>query len=256
MLTAAQESAAQFLLAARQSGRTGPRIDEAARPTDVADAIAVQRRVTDLLGMTVGGWKCSVPTAARSIIAAPVFTPTIQHRSPCTLRVTGTVARIEPEIAYVLARDLPARTQPYADSEVRAAVGSVHMALELIGPRYAEPTTVTYPELLADFIANQGLFVGPAVDAPWDRALEGFPIAVHAGGVLLTSVDGKHPDGHPFKPLVWLANYLATRGDHLRAGQVVTTGSYAGIIDVPLDSPLTFAYGDFGQLAVTLQRAG
>ena len=55
MLTAAQESAAQFLLAARQSGRTGPRIDEAARPTDVADAIAVQRRVTDLLGMTVGG---------------------------------------------------------------------------------------------------------------------------------------------------------------------------------------------------------
>ncbi len=254
MLTAAQESAAQFLLAARQSGRPGPRIDEAARPADVADAIAVQRRVTDLLGMTVGGWKCSVPTAERSIIAAPIFTPTIQHRSPCTLRVTGAVARIEPEIAYVLARDLPARAQPYSGSDVRTAVGSVHMALELIASRYAEPKTVTYPELLADFIANQGLFVGPAVDAPGDRALEGFPIAVHAGGALLTAVDGKHPDGHPLKPLVWLANYLATRGDHLRAGQVVTTGSYAGIIDVPLDTPLTVAYGDFGLLAVTLQR--
>lgn len=256
MLTAAQESAAQFLLTARQSGRTVSRIDEAIRPADVADAIAVQRRVSDLLGMTVGGWKCSVPTAARSIIAAPIFTPTIQHRSPCTLLVSGADARIEPEIAYLLARDLPARAQPYADHDVRAAVGSVHMALELIAARYAEPRIVTYPELLADFIANQGLFIGPAVDAPWDRALEGFPIAVHAGGALLTAVEGKHPDGHPFKPLAWLANYLATRGDYLRAGQIVTTGSYAGIIDVPLDTPLTFAYGDWGQLAVTLQRAG
>ncbi|MEO6565337.1 MAG: 2-keto-4-pentenoate hydratase, partial [Casimicrobiaceae bacterium] len=52
-----------------------------------------------------------------------------------------------------------------------------------------------------------------------------------------------------------LTNCLATRGDHLRAGQVVTTGSYAGIIEVPLDTPLTFGYGDFGRLAATLQRA-
>jgi 2-keto-4-pentenoate hydratase len=254
MLTAAQETAAQFLFAARHEGRVGPRIDEAARPATVDDAIAVQRRVAELLAQPVGGWKCSVPTDARAIIAAPIFAPTIHDVSPCPMRIVGDVARIEPEIAFVIARDLPARSTPYADAEVRAAVGSARLALELIGPRYAEPKAVTYPELLADCIANQGLYVGPALAAPWDSDLEAFRVVVRARDTVIVSAEGKHPDGHPLRPLVWLANYLANRGDHLRAGQVVTTGSYAGIIDVPVDSPLTIEYGDLGRLAVTLTR--
>ena len=254
MLTAAQEAAAQFLFAARRAGRVGPRIDEASRPATVDDAIAVQRRVTELLALPVGGWKCSVPTDARAVIAAPIFAPTIHDVSPCPMLVAGDVARIEPEIAFVIARDLPARGEPYADADVRAAVGSARLALELIGPRYAEPKDVSYPELLADFIANQGLYMGPALAAPWDSDLEAFQVVVRASGGVIKTVDGKHPDGHPLRPLVWLANYLATRGDHLRAGQVVTTGSYAGIIDVPVDMPLTFEYGNLGRLAVTLTR--
>ena len=254
MLTAAQEAAAQFLYAARFAGRVGPRIDEAARPVTVDDAIAVQRRVAELLALPVGGWKCSVPTTARAIIAAPIFAPTIHDVSPCPMRITGDVARIEPEIAFVIARDLPARGEPYAESDVRAAVGTARLALELIGPRYAEPQEVTYPELLADFIANQGLYVGPALAAPWDSDLEAFHVVVRANGVVIKTAAGKHPDGHPLRPLVWLANYLAARGDHLRAGQVVTTGSYAGIVDVPVDVPLTFEYGDLGRLAVSLTR--
>lgn len=255
MLTAAQESAAQFLFAARQSGRMGPRIDEAVRPADIADAVAVQGRVAQLLAMPVGGWKCSLPTTLRAIIAAPIFMPTIHRTSPCPMRVAGTLARIEPEIAFVLVRDLPARGEPYTEDEIREAVGDARLVLELIGPRYADPAAVTYPELLADFIANQGLYVGPAISTPWTRELDAFPIVVRADGAPWKAAPGTHPDGHPLRPLVWLANYLATRGDHLRAGQIVTTGSYAGIIDVPLDTALTFEYGDIGRLAVTLTRA-
>lgn len=255
MLTTAQEAAAQYLFAARRAGRVGPRIDELARPATVDDAITVQCRVAELLAMPVGGWKCSVPTAARAIIAAPIFVPTIHDASPCAMRIAGDMARIEPEIAFVMARDLPPRAQPYTEAEVRDAVGAARLVLELIGPRYAEPATVTYPELLADFIANQGLYVGPAFEAPWERALESFPIVVRANDATIKSAEGKHPDGHPLHPLVWLANYLAARGDHLRAGQIVTTGSYAGIIDVPVDTPLTIVYGDIGRLAVTLARA-
>ena len=62
------------------------------------------------------------------------------------------------------------------------------------------------------------------------------------------AMDGKHPDGHPLRPLYWLANYLAQRGDPLRAGMIVTTGSYCGVVDVPLDVPLTVVYGDLGSL--------
>jgi len=54
---------------------------------------------------------------------------------------------------------------------------------------------------------------------------------------------------------VWLANFLASRGEGLRAGQIVTTGSYAGAIEVPLDVPLVVTFGDLGALATTLVGA-
>ncbi len=58
------------------------------------------------------------------------------------------------------------------------------------------------------------------------------------------------PDGHPLEPLRWLVNFLAARGESVRAGQIVTTGSYAGAIDAPLGQALTVRFGELGGLAV------
>jgi 2-keto-4-pentenoate hydratase len=53
--------------------------------------------------------------------------------------------------------------------------------------------------------------------------------------------------------LYWIANFLAERGDGLRAGQVVTTGSYAGAIEVPLERALAVTFGDLGTIGIELQ---
>ena len=256
MTTPAQEAAAAFLVAARKRRSPGERLPEALRPADVESGLAIQARVAGLLGLPVGGWKCSVPTEARPVAMAPIFAPHIVRASPCPLLPIGGKARIEPEIAFVLGRDLPSRDTPYAEDEIRAAIREARFVLELIGPRYADPAAVTFPELLADSIANEGLFVGPVLPAPFDRHLEDFPLAVRSGGQTLLTRDGRHPDGHPLRPLYWLANYLADKRDFpLRAGDIVTTGSYCGVLDVPYDTPLTFAYGDLGALDVTFVPA-
>ncbi len=255
MLTPAQEAAAQYLVAARRRRTPGPRLPEDLRPADVEGGLAIQARVAGLMGEPIGGWKCSAPTEARPIAMAPIFAPSIHRTSPCPLLPIGGQARIEPEIAFVMGRDLPKRDTPYGEDEVRAAIGEVRFVLELIGMRYADPAAVPFPELLADCIANEGLFIGPEVPGGLDNALAAFPIMVKSGGTTLATRDGKHPDGHPFKPLHWLANYLAEKRDFpLRAGDVVTTGSYCGVLDVPYDAPLAFAYGDLGTLAVTFVR--
>ena len=85
--------------------------------------------------------------------------------------------------------------------------------------------------------------------------MEAFPVTVSASGRTLSTHDGRHGDGHPLRPLVWLANFLAARRDGLRAGQVVTTGSYAGAIEVPLGEPLVVTFGDLGAVATTLVPA-
>ena len=247
--------AARHLAAARLSGRPGARLPESCRPPDIESALAIQRRVVASMGQAIGGWKCSLPPAVGRINAAPILAPTIVRTSPCAVTATGVVGRIEPEVAFVMAADLPKRERPYSETEVRAAIAQSHLVLELLGTRYAAPAEVDWLEMLADCVQNQGLFVGPVLPHGPDSPLESFPVAVSGSGRTLSTHDGRHGDGHPLRPLVWLANFLAARDEGLRAGQIVTTGSYAGAIEVPLDVPLVVTFGDLGAVATTLVRA-
>ena len=228
---------------------------EAIRPADLESALAIQRRVGQLLAQEIGGWKCSVPSAARPILAAPIFAPTIVRTSPCKVSAIGATVKIEPEVAFEMGRDLPQRAHPYSETEVRAAISEPRLVLELIGSRYADPASATWAELMADSIQNQGLFIGPTIPGGLAADLEAFTVTVNGPSGVLATHDGRHGDGHPLRPLYWLANFLAARDEGLRAGQIVTTGSYAGAIDVPLAQPLTIAFGNLGRIAIELVRS-
>ena len=253
MITSQQESAAQFLAAARKIGLPAERLPEAARPPDLESALVIQRRVVELLGQEIGGWKCSVPSAERPILAAPIFTSTIYRTSPCPIVVTGNVARIEPEVAFIIGRDLPRRDTPYSEAEIRSAIKEPRLVLELLGTRYTHPADASWPEMMADNVQNQGLFVGPTFARGLDAALNGFLVTVETKAGVLSTHNGHHGDRHPLNPLYWLANFLAARGEGLRTDQIVTTGSYAGAIEVPTHQQLTVTYGDLGSVVVELK---
>src|SRR5262245_45749723 len=167
-------------------------------------------------------------------MVAPVWRSCI-HRGPKCPALSGS---IEPEIAFVIGKDLPPRRQPYSEAEVRSAIGETRLVLELIGSRYQQPKDASFLEKLADSASNQGLYLGPAVPGGPTPGMSHFPISIESRGKNIFELEGKHPDGHPLTPLVWLANFLPARGQHLRAGEVVTTGSYAGVIEVPMGDPL------------------
>src|SRR2546430_17053237 len=118
LTTAHRDEAARHLLAARRARQPGARLPGACRPSDLEDSLAIQRRVQELLGVATGGWKCSVPTAERPISCATIFAPTIAHTSPCAVVTHSGTVRVEPEIAFVLGRDLPRRATPYSDAEM------------------------------------------------------------------------------------------------------------------------------------------
>lgn len=243
------EDAARQLSSARREGRLLNGLPESCKLANDDEALIVQRRIMELLGEKIGGWKASLPQP-RGLFVAPLAASTIRSKSPCPILLHGGVVKVEPEIAFVLGRDLAPREKPYTEQEVREAIARTHVVLELIGSRFPDPKAVPFPENLADCIQNQGLFVGPIVTNALDRNLEAIPIKVTSpGGVVLTH-DGRHPNGHPLRPLIWLANFLSSRGETLMAGQVVTTGSYAGVVEVPPATPLTVEFGDVGSLSV------
>lgn len=258
------KSAAKELTELRHTGRFVGRLAEGVRPQNVEEALKIQERTMRILG-EVGGWKCSVPQpqGERTVIVAPIFASSIASLKSYPVMPASPdskdTARIEPEIAFILGRDLPPRAEPYTEAEIRGAIKETHLVLEVLASRYNDSKAVPFVEMLADCISNQGLVIGPVVTHDIDVHVKDIALTIERTDTTPPSVikthAGTHPDGHPLLPLYWLANYQAGRGIGLKAGQIVTTGSYAGAIDVPLDVPLRVKFGALGAIEVTFKKS-
>lgn len=276
----ARVKAGAMLAARRRAGLRAGLLPDAFRPRHHADALAVQAEVARALGWPVAGWKCGLPGPGK-LVVAPIYAPTVCRSgtgdgsgmteadvptarawtwsapsSPSARQETGGaegVVRVEPELAFVLKADLPCRAAPWSPQEVDAAIGSTHLALELIDSRYELTAVPSFDDKLADGLVNQGLFVGPMVGGEAARAAVRFPITVQVPGQAEVVHEGVMPDGPPRGPLYWLAEFLRQQGTGLQAGQTVITGSYAGAFNLPVGPVVRLRYGDLGTLSVRLQ---
>jgi 2-keto-4-pentenoate hydratase len=254
-LRASNEQAARILVAARRQSTLAERLPIELRPANLDEGFAIQQQVGDQLGWQVGAWKCALPPAGK-IIAAPIYDAVIHRGAQCHIRAEPgqSWVRAEPELACLLARDLPPRREAYGEAEVLDALGNVHLALELLGSRYAHPESLTFPELLADGLFNAGLVMGPRVQlgedaTPADLPVE-FTVSLTRAGHDTVSLAGRHPDRSALGPIVWLVNFLRVRGLGLHAGQAVITGSYAGVLELPIGCELHIGFGDLGTLPI------
>lgn len=201
---------------------------------------------------TVGGWKCLQPSSEDKIIAAPIFN--VQTGTDVVeLFEDKEVARVEPEISFVLARDLPPKEGDYSEAEIIDAIGSAHMALELMQSRFADDAEQSYFESLADCMINQGMYVGPEIDLATAVNISTVQIKVTQGDDI-RELDGKHPNERAVDGLLWLVNYMSKRGVTLKAGAAVITGSFKGIVPMAFDINTTIAYDGLGEYSVTFKR--
>ena len=254
MTSQAIDNAARHLIEARRQRKLIHRLPEECRPETNEDALAIQQRVLALMGDSIGGWKCAMPKGDNPFLA-PLPGSTIRRGSSSPIVPSGRgLARIEPEVAFVIGKDLAPRPMPFSEAEVRDAVSEARLILELIGSRYVDPNAISFPESLADSINNQGFVIGPIVAAPFEQNLEALKIRVNGPSGMLVTHEGRHPAGHPLRPLVWFADFLSSRGETLKAGWIVTTGSYAGVLEVPMNTPLSVSFGALGKLDVTFSE--
>lgn len=244
--------AASILAERRRSGAQEGRLPENCRPQDLESALAIQAQVTRDLGADIGGWKCLQPPPDR-LVVAPIHARDIHRVPPVSVWAPEGRARIEPELAFVLGRDLPPREHPYENSEIDAAVAHTHLVLELIHSRYEDPASAEFPEMLADGLLNQGLFVGPEVDPELALEASEMDITLHSQSSAPEHHQGRHPNSHPRAPLYWLVEFLRSRGQGLKAGEFVITGSYAGVLEAPLEEPVRLQFGELGDLNVSFK---
>ena len=218
------QDAASFLLAARATG-PGGLLPPALRPMVEADAYAIQRLVLEAIG-PIGGWKVGASGPAAPPSCAPMPQSGL-HRAPATLPSASLTTRhIESEIALLLANDLPPRARPYTAADLRAAIATCHPGIEILQSRFADPDAAGPLANLADLIRHGAYILGPSIP---DWELIDFDRLV-----VIQTIDGialrrtGNPAGDMLRLLVWLANEGAVWAGGLRAGQIVTTGSWTG----------------------------
>jgi len=206
-------------------------------PRDIEEAYAVQDEFVALKTRDCGdvtGHKIALTTSRmRAMVGLEAPIAGRLHarqlvRGPASVRAAdyGRLV-VEFEIAARMRAGLPPSRAPYNAEQVAAAVGDVMPAFELADDRGAEYSTLAARglELAADNAWTEGAVLGEPT-AGW----RGIDLAALRGTALINSAvvgEGRGADsmGHPFAALAWVANHLAGRGQALRAGDVVITGS-------------------------------
>lgn len=223
------DQAAGMLAASRSLAGRFNRFPDQCRPDTPADGYAIQDALHGLLG-PVAGYKigCTTPVMQKYLgidhpCAGGIFADSI-HASPVTLKHRNfRHIGVECEIAVRLERDLPAG--PFTRDSVADAVGECMPAIELVDDRYTDYTQLDAASLIADDFFGAGCVLGPA-----RRDWQSLDLAACAAFMTVNGKDagrgtGAMVLGHPLAALAWLAGNLAERGQMLKAGDIVMTGS-------------------------------
>lgn len=245
------QAAAEFLAKRRLNHQITPRLPAELRPQNSEQGWLIQQAQTILLTAdnqnTIGGWKCSLPFDDK-LVVAPILASTIYTQSPCPIQLEDGICKIEPEIGFRLKRDLPARTEAYRESEIIEALEGAYLALEFIQNRYLSDEKASFFEHLADYLFNQGAYIGQSIPLEKAFTAEEIDFTLSQKPEPKKVIKGKHPNGTPQAPLFWLVNYLSQQGIDLKAGQTVITGSYAGVFEVLPQQPFSLEYQGLGEL--------
>lgn len=228
-MTSAIDQAALALTEARRQRRRTI-LDARLRPTDEAQAYAIQDAVTARLasvdGAMVRGWKVGASGPGARPTAAPIYTVLASPAriDPNVLHMLA----IEAEIAVLCGHDLPPRSRPYETAEVLAALAGLRVAIEVCDTRLDDWQSATDLTKLADNQLNQALVLGAAIAATTHVDFLAQPVVVRVNGRVLRQATGGHAMGDPVTLLPWLANHAARLGG-LKRGDAVTTGSWTGM---------------------------
>jgi len=244
--------AAKLLVAAHRTRR--PAVIAGVRLESEADAYRVQEAVYDALWpeTRAAAWKAGGPSDKVTPTAAPI-PPERLLRSPASVSASSlNMVGIEAEVAYRLARDLPPRSRPYSDRSVAAAVGEVLVTIEVCDTRLADWKRAPQPWKLADF-QNNGALVAGSGTADWqgiDFRKQEVTLAI---GGREQAFRGAHPFGNPFRLLPWLVAHCLKRGAGLRAGDIVTTGSWSGLAMAQPGDVVVARFPGIGEAVVRIE---
>src|SRR3977135_138321 len=167
-------SASQALHGHWRAGTKLDALDDWLRPSDRTEGYAIQAAIERYSTTHLFGWKIAATSAAGQKhinvdgpMAGRILAETVIADGG-TVSMAGNEMRVaEPEFAFRMRTDLPARSTPYAMRQVLDAVDTLHPAIEIPDSRFADYAGAGAAQLIADNPPAQLLVLGPATPHVW-----------------------------------------------------------------------------------------
>ena len=244
--------AARILSESRRSRRLLDALPEASRPATLDDAHAIQEATARQLAEAIVGWKVSATPEGR--VARGALLRSRMHPSGARLAAAEVpLLGVEAEIAFRFERDLPPRERRYDYDEIAAAVTALP-AIEVVDSRFRGYPNAPLLERIADCMSN-GAFIFGVGKTNWrEFDLESLDVELLIDGASIVHRAGGHPTKDPLLPAVALVNDLRG-GSGVRAGQIMTTGTYTGLNFAKPGQTVVARFANFGSVEVRFDGA-
>lgn len=223
---------ADRLIAARSSRRQLSLTDIGTVPADADEAYRIQDRVAHALGWFRDARATTWKVGAASVTATPIAVPLPPEgvvRSPARFPAgTFHAMGIEAEIAFRF-RDAVDADAVGMNFDWGRVVGELVVTIEVVDSRIRDGGKAPALVKLADAQLHGALVVGDAI--PW-RPLDWRQLraVVRSNGSVDADTRGGHPLGDPTVLLPWFVRHVAQRTGGVRTGDLVTAGTWTGIV--------------------------
>jgi 2-keto-4-pentenoate hydratase len=241
----ARRAAAQTLWRLSADGGRLPELPAGQRPADLAEGWAIQRALDALEGRRVGWKVASVSPAAQQrfgvgepLIGAMYERNIVPNHAivPATL-----IGLVEAEFAFRMSADVGPERAPFTMEDVLESVAAVYGGVEAPDTRLANYPHISTPQVVADFMLGRFYALGDPLGIP-PSELRDVQVVIRRNGAEASRGSGRDLQGDPCNILLWLARELVRRGEHLRAGDLVTTGACALVNGVTAGDTVTATF--------------
>ena len=187
-------------------------------------------------GERIVGYKMGLTSAAKRVqmnLGAPIYgvlTDVMQVQDALNVG-EGVHPKIEPEIAFVTARELRGAI---SRAEAFAALESVAPAMEVLDSRFVGFKYFSLPDVVADNCSSWRFALGPRQKP---RETGGLRMRMLVDGAVRQEADSNDISGNPLESLVQLVGLMHAHGRPLPAGSIVLAG--AATVAEPLKPGIT-----------------
>jgi 2-oxo-3-hexenedioate decarboxylase len=158
--------------------------------------------------------------------------------------------RVEPEIAFVTARDIHHALTPDA---VEASVDAVAVAAEIIDSRFTN-YRFRLPDVVADNTSAAGVLIGTPIPLGAVADLASLRCEVEVDGEVVHRATGAAILGHPLRAVQRLAEHLERHEESLPAGSLVLAGALTDAVPLLADRSYRLTVEGLGTIATTPVR--